>query len=161
MAARQLLRGCVSTVFILERLFRYCSVGLFVFLIQEAVLWAFQHWTHLGARLSFWAAWVPSVTLHFFLTKYFTFRKRDGDLPSQMFRYGCVLIFTTSLQFGTYHLAQRFLTEQPNLAFAFAVLTGFSVNSLVIKRGVFERHRHGQKPERLVDSGREVTVETT
>jgi putative flippase GtrA len=128
-----------STFVTLEKLLRYCSVGLIVFLFQEAALWCFHHWTSWGPRVNFWAAWAPSVTLHFLLTKYVAFRRHGGDIRGQIVRYACATVVTTSFQYAAYHLALRFVTEQPNLAFGIAAVVSFCLNFVVMKWGVFER----------------------
>ena len=79
--------------------------------------------------------------LHFLLTKYYTFRRRGSVLRSEIMRYGCATIVTTSIQYGAYHLALRFVTEQPNLAFGIAGFVSVSLNFLIMKWAVFEHKR--------------------
>jgi putative flippase GtrA len=79
--------------------------------------------------------------LHFLLTKYFTFRRTGGDIRSQIMRYGCATIVTTSFQYAAYHLAIRFVTEQPNIALGIAGFVSLSLNFLIMKWGVFEHKR--------------------
>ena len=122
---------------ILKKFVRFSSVGLTVFLAQEAFLWAFHHWTEWGPRVSFWAAWVPAVTLHFLLTKFFAFRNKE-DAGPQILRYCGATTITTLIQYGIYHVALKVITPQPNIALVVAAALGCAINFLIMKWGVFE-----------------------
>ena len=118
--------------------FRFGSVGLTVFAVQEVFLWALQHWTSWGPRVAFWAAWLPAVTLHFLLTKFFAFRNKKDAVGPQIVRYCGATSITTLVQYGIYHFALKTITPQPNIALVVAASLGCIINFLVMKWGVFE-----------------------
>jgi putative flippase GtrA len=123
---------------LLTKFLRFSSVGLTVFLAQEVFLWGFQHWTDWGPRICFWAAWLPAVTLHFLLTKFFTFRSRTNAIGGQIVRYCGATSITTLVQYGIYHFALKTISPQPNIALVIAAALGTTINFVIMKWGVFE-----------------------
>ncbi len=128
----------MSKTSVLKKFVRFSSVGATVFVAQEAFLWAIDHWTQLGPRVGFWAAWFPAVLLHFLLTKFFTFRSRTRALGLQILRYCGAVAITSMLQYTIYHLALKSLTPQPNLALAIAAALSTTLNFAMMKFAVFE-----------------------
>jgi putative flippase GtrA len=78
------------------RLVRYAIVGLVVMLVFTGLNWLFGHW--LGKDLSFVLAYPPSVALHFWLNKTWTFASARTDTTRQVSEYAVMVVITFVIQ---------------------------------------------------------------
>jgi putative flippase GtrA len=118
-------------------LIRFGLVGGAVALVHSGLIWFFFHVVEIGARTSYWAGYFPAITLHFCLTKWWTFRCARRDLARQILRYGVVAAVTAVIQFGVYHAALIWITRIPNLAYVIAAVVQMGVGFVLMRQGVF------------------------
>lgn len=125
----------------IRTLIRFGIVGGAVALLHSLLIWYFYHAWGWGARASFWAGYFPAVTLHFCLTKWWTFRCARRDLARQLIRYAIVGAITSSIQFGIYHLVLLSVTANPNLAYVASAVLGMGVSFVLMRQKVFREQR--------------------
>jgi putative flippase GtrA len=121
----------------IRTLIRFGLVGGIVALVHSGLIWYFFHVAGMGARSSYWAGYFPAVTLHFCLTKWWTFRCARRDLVRQIIRYAVVAAVTAVIQFGIYHAALLWITRTPNLAYVIAAVVQMGVSFVLMRQGVF------------------------
>src|SRR4051794_22996853 len=73
---------------------RFGLVGGTVALVHSGLIWYFFHVAGMGARSSYWVGYFPAITLHFCLTKWWTFRCERRDIARQVTRYAAVAAVT-------------------------------------------------------------------
>jgi putative flippase GtrA len=122
----------------IRTLLRFGLVGGVVALVHSGLIWYFYRVAGLGARASFWAGYFPAVTLHFCLTKWWTFRCARRDLLRQVSRYAVVAAITSSVQFGIYHFVLLWVTAIPNLAYVISAALGMGFSFVLMQQKVFQ-----------------------
>ncbi|MEO7412982.1 MAG: GtrA family protein [Opitutaceae bacterium] len=121
----------------IRTLVRFGLVGGGVALVHSGLIWYFYHQAGFGARASYWIGYPPAVTLHFVLTKWWTFRCARRDLVRQMIRYALVALIAGAVQFGIYHLALMGVTSLPNLAYVIAAAVQMGLSFALMRQKVF------------------------
>jgi|SRR5882724_9227272 len=121
------------------KLVRFGMVGLAAAGLQFALVWYFSSRLGWGTRLSYWAGYFPALTLHFCLTKWWTFRsKRKKELWSQLGRYTVATVISAAFQYAVYHFSLEFVTPLPYYAAMVGTAAGMVLSFVLMKWGVFE-----------------------
>jgi putative flippase GtrA len=121
----------------IRTLARFGLVGGLVAAVHSVLIWFFCHQAGLGARASYWAGYFPAVTLHFCLTKWWTFRCARRDLTRQVVRYALVAAVTATVQFAVYHATLLWLTTIPNIAYVIAAIIQMGLSFVLMRQAVF------------------------
>lgn len=121
----------------IRTLVRFGLVGGLVAGVHSGLIWYFYHRAGLGARASYWAGYFPAVTLHFFLTKWWTFRCERRDLARQVAKYALVAVVTAAVQFGVYHATLLWVTSIPNVAYVIAAVIQMGLSFVLMRQTVF------------------------
>lgn len=100
-----------------------------------ALLWFFHRF--MGDNPAFLAAYFPSIALHFFLNKVWTFSCERTDLHRQATQYALVVAINFLINWGLYNLALITLTDSPVLANIFALPPTMVIGYLLFSRHVF------------------------
>ncbi len=102
-----------------------------------ALLWFFHRF--LGDNLAFLAAYFPSIALHFFLNKVWTFGCERRDLHRQTAQYGLVVAINFAINWSLYNLALLTVTNSPVLANILALPPTMVIGYLLFSRHVFKK----------------------
>ena len=121
------------------KLVRFGTVGLAAAALQFALVWYFSSQLGWSTRVSYWAGYFPALTLHFCLTKWWTFRnKRKKELWSQLGRYAVATAISAAFQYVIYNYSLEFLTPLPQYATMVGTAAGMVLSFGLMKWGVFE-----------------------
>ena len=121
----------------IRTLIRFGCVGGLVAGVHSGLIWYFYHDAGLGARASYWAGYFPAVTLHFCLTKWWTFRCTRRDLGRQVARYAVVAAVAAAVQFAIYHATLLWITSSPNFAYVIAAVVQMGLSFALMRQSVF------------------------
>ncbi|MEI9931684.1 MAG: GtrA family protein [Rhizomicrobium sp.] len=120
---------------------RFGLVGAAGFVVNEAALWVALHLLHFGRDVSWFVAFLPSVTFTWWGNRTFTFREHASTGAKAMLREWAHFVVTNSfgalVNFGVYELLIHFTAVGPLLALACGVLAGMMFNFTLSKRLVF------------------------
>jgi putative flippase GtrA len=121
------------------KLVRFGTVGLAAAALQFALVGYFSSQLGWGNHLSYWAGYFPALTLHFCLTKWWTFRnKRKKEIWSQLGRYAIASVISAAFQYIIYRFSLRFITAVPQYAAMVGTAAGMVLSFVLMKWGVFE-----------------------
>jgi putative flippase GtrA len=119
------------------KLARFAAVGTLVAGVHSLLIWYFHRVAGLGPRTSFWAGYLPAVTTHFSLTKWWTFRCPRRDLLRQLGHYALAAALAAAVQFAVYHTALVLVTANANLAYLIAAAVGMGLSFALMQWKVF------------------------
>jgi len=119
------------------KLLRFATVGALVAGVHSLLIWYFHTVIGLGPRASFWAGYFPAGTVHFCLTKWWTFRCHRRDLMRQLTHYVMAAALGVSVQFMVYHAALVLVTANANLAYLISAAMGMGISFLLMQWKVF------------------------
>lgn len=119
------------------KLARFALVGTLVAGVHSLLIWYFHGHVGLGPRTSYWAGYFPAITVHFCLTKWWTFRCQRRDLVRQLVRYALAAALGSAVQFAAYHTALVLVTANPNLAYLIAAGVSMGLSFVLMQWQVF------------------------
>ncbi len=93
----------------------------------------------LGDNLAFLVAYFPSIALHFFLNKAWTFGCERRDLHRQTAQYALVVAVNFAINWSLYNSALHFVTDSPVLANILALPPTMVIGYLLFSRHVFAK----------------------
>jgi putative flippase GtrA len=124
---------------LLEKMVRFGLVGLTVMAFFMGLNWLLARW--LGADGAFLAAYVPALTLHFLLNKWWTFGDRRNHSRRQIGEYLAMVAVTFLIQMTVFKLVTH-LTAWPSwLAAGAANAAQMAITFLVMQRRIFAPER--------------------
>ncbi len=100
-----------------------------------ALLWFFHRF--MRDNPAFIAAYFPSIALHFFLNKVWTFGCERTDLHRQAGQYAVVVAINFAINLGLYNLALITATDSPVIANILALPPTMVIGYLLFSRHVF------------------------
>jgi putative flippase GtrA len=92
----------------------------------------------LGPHVSFLLAYVPAVTLHFLLNKWWVFRCERRDWGRQIAQYASVAATNFVINFTLYTLALRFVSSNTLLANLLALPAATAIGYVLFRQHVFQ-----------------------
>ena len=125
------------------RVLRFGTVGATVTLTFMGLNWVLA--PRLGSDGAFLAAYLPTVTLHFCLNKWWTFRDRSALSPRQLSEYLAMTLVAFVIQAGIFKLLMRFTPLPSWLASGAATVAQMALAFVVMQGRVFASSR-GTRP---------------
>jgi putative flippase GtrA len=120
------------------QLFRYCFVGGAAFIVDAAVLWGFEHFTHylIASAIAFMAGLISN----FILSKLFVFTESKTKKSIEFLAYTIIgvigLIFTELLMYvftdilGLYFMLSKIITA------VIVLIWNFAARKFILYRGI-------------------------
>ena len=116
--------------------------------INFFLVWLFVHF--LGPRTSFSLAFVSALTIHFLLSKFWTFFNFSPDFSRQVPRYLTAAGVSYLLQFSVFHASLVLFTSNVLFASIVAMPVGMLVSFTMLQVWVFSPPRVRTLPENEV-----------
>ena len=120
---------------LVRRVIRFALVGGIVMLVFMGLNWLLA--PRLGPDIAFFAAYVPAVTLHFCLNKWWTFGSNRTDAGKQVGEYLLMVFVTFLIQTAVFKLLLHFTPLPSWLAAGAANAAQMVITFLVMQRRIF------------------------
>lgn len=128
---------------LVRRLARFAVVGAIVMLFFTGLNWLFGRW--MGATAAFLLAYPPAVTLHFLLSKWWTFGCERADVSRQVSEYLAMVALTFVVQYAFFWLANSALGLPGWLSAGIANAAQMALTFLIMQRRIFARRAEAER----------------
>lgn len=126
-----------------RRLARFAVVGAIVMLFFTGLNWLFGRW--MGATAAFLLAYPPAVTLHFLLSKWWTFGCERADVSRQVSEYLAMVALTFVVQYAFFWLAHSVFGLPGWLSAGIANAAQMALTFLIMQRRIFARRAEAER----------------
>lgn len=130
---------------LVRRLARFAVVGAIVMLFFTGLNWLLGRW--MGATAAFLLAYPPAVTLHFLLSKWWTFGCERTDVSRQVSEYLAMVAITFVVQYAFFWLANSVLGLPGWLSAGIANAAQMVLTFVIMQRKIFARPDRAERVE--------------